>query len=484
MKCLVVADHRAFYGIFARSVGGAVEPHFWLEKGERTPYPEMEHVFRGDPAEVETYAAFDPAEDSVAVVSFQARADGERVAKAIARALPLTTFLCLGLEEQLPAPDIVPHMRTRTWEQVIGGRFADEVRTLLARWRVERVRELFAGAQRVAVLLQDDPDPDAIAGGLCFRNVIGRNRTSAPLVTFGAVTRPENLEMLRLLDLAVDTIAPEALAAFDRVACIDVQPSVFGERLGLKEVDAVIDHHPEQPGYRAKYRDIRASYGATSTILTEYLRAAAGDGEPVNQKQATALYYGIKSDTLFLDREACGADMEAFQFLYPRVNLNTLRRIEKPAIPKDALRVFGRALMKLELENGLSFAYLGEVEREDVIPQLAEMLLQVEGAEWAVAAGIAGAEGDPERRVIASVRNGGYLRSAGDVVKRVFGELGSAGGHRSMAKAVIPAARFSDEFGGVDEAAVRKVFFTKFLAEATSGEGRGAAEGADAGARA
>jgi nanoRNase/pAp phosphatase (c-di-AMP/oligoRNAs hydrolase) len=480
LNCLVLADHRIFYGIFARSAGAGVDAHFWLEKGERTPYPELRNVFRGDPADPATYAHFDPEEEHAAVLYFQARADAERAAKAIERALPRTSFLFLGMEEHAPAADVVARGRVRLWAEMVGSRLADEVRALVTRWRVERVREIFAGAQRVAVLLQDDPDPDAIASGLCFRNIIGRNRATAPLVTFGAVTRPENREMLRLLDLGVESIAPEALAAFDRVACIDVQPAVFGDRLG-RDVDAVIDHHPEQTGYRTKYRDIRAVYGATSTILTEYLRAA---GEEVNQKQATALYYGIKSDTLFLDRECCDADMEAFQFLYPRVNLSVLRRIEKPAIPRDSLRLFGRALEGLEIENGLSFAFMGEVEREDVIPQLAEFLLQVEGAEWSVAAGIAAGEGDAggELRLVASVRNAGYQRAAGDVVKRAFGDLGSAGGHRSMAKAVIPLARFLAEFGAADEATVRKVFFTRFLAEATSGEARGSAEGAGAGA--
>jgi nanoRNase/pAp phosphatase (c-di-AMP/oligoRNAs hydrolase) len=476
VKCLVLADHRIFYGIFARSVEPTVEAHFWLAKGERTPYPELERVFRGDPADAATYAGFSPEEDHAAVLYFQSRADAERVAKAVERALPRTFFLFLGLEEQLPAEHIVKHGRVRTWHQVMAGRIADEVRTVLARWRVERIREIFADAQKVAVLLQDDPDPDAIASGLCFRNVIGRNRTTAPLVTFGAVTRPENREMLRLLDLNVETIAPEALAGYDRIACVDVQPNVFGDRLGGREVDAVVDHHPEQTGYRARYRDIRASYGATATILAEYLKAA---GEEPNQKQATALFYGIKTDTLGLDRESSQADMEAFQFLYPRVNLNVLRRIEKPRIPHDALKRFGRALERLEVEDGLSFAWLGEVEREDVIPQLAEFLLQVEGADWSAAAGVV------EGRVVASVRNAGYQRSAGEVVKRVFGEVGSAGGHRAMAKAVVPLDQFVAEFGGADEETVKKVFYTRFLAEATSAEPRGAAPEsgrADAGA--
>lgn len=480
MKCLVLADHRVFYGIFGRSVGNAVDAWYWLDKGERTPFPEeMENVFRGDPGDPETYAAFDPAEEHAAVIYFQARADAERVARTVEKALPVTSFLFLGMDEQLPAEGVVGRALLRSWEQVVGGRIADEVRALITRSRVERLRELFRDAAKVAVLLQYDPDPDAIAGGLCFRSLIGRNRTTAPLVTFGEVTRPENREMLRLLDISVETIAPEALAGFDRVACIDVQPSVFGDKLG-RDVDAVIDHHPEQTGYRARFRDIRASYGATSTILTEYLRAA---GVEPNQKQATALLYGIKSDTLFLDREVSRADVEAFQFLYSRANLNTLRKIEKPAIPKDVLREFGRALMDLELGDGLSFAYLGEIDREDVIPQVAEFLLQVEGAEWSVAVGV------NDGRVIASVRNAGYLKAAGDVVKRVFGDLGSAGGHRSMAKAVIPVARWVQEFGDIDAKTVRKVFFSRFVAEATDGEARGAGGATDerdrpAGARA
>jgi nanoRNase/pAp phosphatase (c-di-AMP/oligoRNAs hydrolase) len=38
-----------------------------------------------------------------------------------------------------------------------------------------------------------------------------------------------------------------------------------------------------------------------------------------------------------------------------------------------------------------------------------------------------------------SVRNVGYVRGAGDVTRAAFGDLGSAGGHRTMAKAVLPA---------------------------------------------
>jgi nanoRNase/pAp phosphatase (c-di-AMP/oligoRNAs hydrolase) len=52
---------------------------------------------------------------------------------------------------------------------------------------------------------------------------------------------------------------------------VDVQPHYFGGL--IDRVDLVIDHHPEQPGYAAVFKDIRADYGSTSTILTEHLRA-------------------------------------------------------------------------------------------------------------------------------------------------------------------------------------------------------------------
>lgn len=460
MKTLVIGDQRVFYGIFARSLPAlAAEAYYLLEKGERTPYPEMVNVFRGDPGDPETYAEFDPALEYAVVVSLEQKTDADRTARTVAKVLPQASLLFFGMDERLPDVSDIPHARVRRWDETIGGRIADDVRMLFTVQRVAEVRSICTPASNMAILLQHDPDPDAIASGLCLRNLVGRNRSSAPMVTFGGVTRPENREMLRVLDLTVVRIKPRDLDAYDLVACVDVQPDYFRDDLP-RDVAIVIDHHPEQPGYRARYRDIRASYGATSTILTEYLRAA---GDEINQKQATALLYGIKTDTLFLGREIGHADIEAFQFLYGKANLNALRRIEKPAIPADSLKTFGAALERLDVESGLSFAFLGEVAREDVIPQLAELLLQVDGAEWSVAAGIS------EGRLVASVRNAGYQKGAGDVVKRVFGDLGSAGGHRSMAKAVIPLERWEAEFGRADEKSVRKVFYTRFLAEATNG---------------
>ena len=52
---------------------------------------------------------------------------------------------------------------------------------------------------------------------------------------------------------------------------------------------------------------------------------------------------------------------------------------------------------------------------------------------------------------VMSVRNLGYTRNAGDFVRRYFVDIGSAGGHRAMAKAVVPLDAFQARFGKVDE---------------------------------
>lgn len=312
--------------------------------------------------------------------------------------------------------------------------------------KVERIRSLFADGEKIHILLQHDPDPDAIGSALALRELLGRNRATTPIVTFGEITRPENLMMIRLLDIQIERIIPEDLHKDGaRLAMVDVQPPYFTQPLG--RVDLVVDHHPRRAAFKARFADLRTAYGATSTIFTEYLRAA---GMEPSQRLATALVYGIKTDTLFLERGSNLADLSAFNFLYPLANKAMIARIERPALPREDLEAMGRALGHLQIENGVAVIHLGEINREDVIPQMAEFCLQIEGVEWSVVSGLV------SNRVVISVRNVGYVKSAGEVMKKVYDDIGSAGGHRAMAKAVVPLDRFKEKFGEVSEKVIRE----------------------------
>ena len=312
--------------------------------------------------------------------------------------------------------------------------------------KVERIRSLFADGRKIHILLQHDPDPDAIGSALALRELLGRNRATTPIVTFGSITRPENLAMIRLLDTQIDQISYEDLHKDGaRLALVDGQPPYFDRPLG--RVDLVVDHHPKRTSFKARFADLRSGYGSTSTIFTEYLRAA--DMEP-SQRLATALVYGIKTDTLFLERGSNLADLSAFNFLYPIANKAMITRIERPALPREDLESLGRALSRLQIDNGLAVVHMGDVSREDVIPQMAEFCLQIEGVDWSVVSGLV------NDRVVICVRNVGYVKSAGDIMKKLYDDIGSAGGHRAMAKAVVPLDRFKDRFGEVSEKVIRE----------------------------
>jgi nanoRNase/pAp phosphatase (c-di-AMP/oligoRNAs hydrolase) len=405
------------------ALGGEPPTYFVSRPALRTRLARRRaRAIAGDPEDVLAYrAALTRGRGPLVVGAPAGRA--ARVAAAARAALPGATVLVVG-DERLHVPGTL----TVPWGAFAERVLQPELERAQERMRVEKIRAHFADASRVLILMQDDPDPDAIASALALRTLLGRNRTGAPICTFGTITRPENIAMCRILDIDVEPITTREMHGFDRVAMVDVQPSFLEER--FVEVDLVIDHHPVEEPVRARIRDVRPSYGATSTILVEYLRAA---DVKITQRLATALLYGIKADTLGLERGGTRADLDAFAFLYVHANHNALRRIERPALCEAALDALAAGLATRRILRGVFFSHLGPVATADLIPHFADFGLQAEGVEWSVVSGVVGDE------VHVSVRSVGYVRSAGDVTRAAFGDLGSAGGHRTMAKAVLPA---------------------------------------------
>jgi nanoRNase/pAp phosphatase (c-di-AMP/oligoRNAs hydrolase) len=153
------------------------------------------------------------------------------------------------------------------------------------------------------------------------------------------------------------------------------------------------------------------------------------------------MLYAIKSDTLFFARQTNRLDLEAFTFLYPLSDPALIRKMEGSDITLERLEHVTRALATSRLRDQVLSAYIGETSREDFITYTADFLLQVEDVKWTIVAGIVA------DRLILSVRNLGYSRHAGEFVKANFADIGNAGGHRAMAKAVVPVDRFRGKFG-------------------------------------
>jgi nanoRNase/pAp phosphatase (c-di-AMP/oligoRNAs hydrolase) len=294
--------------------------------------------------------------------------------------------------------------------------------------KIRELRALVDDGDRVAIVLQDDPDPDAMASAMALRTLLGRNKQTTPFFAFKPVTRPENLTMEHLLEIEIQPATTQELRAFDKIAMVDVQPPFFGEK--LPRADIVVDHHPGYPGGAAPFEDVRVKYGATATIMTEYLITA---DEKISERLATALLYGIRSDTLALSRRVTDVDLQAFTHLTPLANYSVLRQMDRPELPLSFAHILASAMKRMVVKDHVVVLNLGTVKRDDLIVQMADFCLQFEGVAWVAIAG------KLEGKLVISVRNHGMTgQNAGETVKNLFADIGSAGGHRNMSKAVIP----------------------------------------------
>jgi len=458
---IILCDGAELARLWVRIGTGEKEELLWVPRDDESrARPRGFRALQGGLTR-EAIARLDPKEgDEFAVVSEEAAfvRSAARCIEEVAGTAPI-----LVLSDRIPAEDLPQHpcLRCTGLRTQIRDDIDEEFEHLGNLSRVVAVQSLLGSRERVGILLQPDPDPDGIASGFALRALLGRKKSTAPLISFGAVERPENRALVRALGLELRTLTPDELDEFDGLALVDVQPNVFGEDppARVRSVDVVIDHHPERTGYDAVMRDIRTHYGATATIMTEYMRAA---GLEMGPKLATGLLYGIKSDTQVLGRETSSHDVNAFAYLHALHSPALLRRVERPALPVDGLKALGRALARARVEHGVHIVVLGRV-REDVIPQAADFALQAEGAEWAVAAGTVGGN------VVFSVRNVGYVRAAGEVVRAVVEGLGVGGGHRSMAKGIIPLKAFREVYGGTDHTRIQDALEKAFI-DAIHGE--------------
>lgn len=397
-------------------------------------------VVVADPRRVDTYVRADLLPTTSVIVEDAGQRGLRKVLDAVRDAGGVLVYvLGTGPEEAERATSLradFPELTSITLAELVEPRLVMELDRSLTRQRVQQYQRYFSDADRVLILTHHDPDPDAIASGLALRTLLRRTKQTAIIGTMQPVARPENQRMLKLLEIGVDTVTADQFPAFEKIALVDVQPHYFGE--ALRHVDLVIDHHPETTGYTAVFKDIRSHYGSTSTILTEHLRAVDID---ISERTATAMLYAIKSDTLFFNRQANSADLDAFSYLYPLADASLIRKMEGAEITRERLDFVIKAWQQGRMVDHVFCAFLGESPRDDFIPYVADFYLQLEDVQWTVVSGVV------NDQMVVSVRNLGYSRNAGDFVRRWFNDIGNAGGHRTMAKAVVPLEAFQNKFG-------------------------------------
>jgi nanoRNase/pAp phosphatase (c-di-AMP/oligoRNAs hydrolase) len=298
--------------------------------------------------------------------------------------------------------------------------------------RLAKLSAVLEGAKSMLIVMQNSPDPDAIAAAAGLREIANVvHGISCSVAHSGAVGRAENQALLRYLGMNTRALEDLEIDRFDRIGMVDAQPGAGNVNFDPSiRLDVVIDHHPIRRATRsARFTDVRSRYGATSTILHEYLKAA--DIE-IPIPLATALVYGIRSDTQDLGRESTRADIEAFLDLYPSANAKVLGRIVAAPLPKSYFSKLRIAIDDATIYGNRIVSFLGPLDSQEMVAEAADLLLRVEGMRWSMCLGMI------DGWLHLSLRSSGREHHAGTVARNLAGRRGFGGGHHTLAAAQIP----------------------------------------------
>jgi len=283
---------------------------------------------------------------------------------------------------------------------------------------------------RLAVVMHDNPDPDAIASAVALTKVAESVGVEADACYYGEISHQENRAMVNLLDLELTQLEEtDSLGRYDAFALIDhSRPGINDQLPPDIHVDIIIDHHPPRGPVQGAFVDLREQIGATSTLITGYLEYFGLEPDP---QVATALLYGIRVDTKEFTREVSSLDFDAAATLWPVADDSLLRQIEQPTIDGDTYDTIARAIKNRTRRGSVVVASVGEMTDRDALPQAADQLLTMDGVDTTLVFGF------HEQMVFLSARARGSAIDVGETIRDAYEQIGSAGGHADMAGAQL-----------------------------------------------
>ncbi len=305
---------------------------------------------------------------------------------------------------------------------------------LTRRNRSDRLLETLAPFARIVAVSHVNPDPDSLASMLGIKALVEACQPGKPVVlTFdGMVARSENRAMVDLIPIPLSPVESVNIDAGTAVVMVDTQPHT-GRRFSEATMPhVVLDHHDTGGVLKGvRFSDIRTHLGATSTMITGYLLEQRVMVPPA---LATALLYGIESETMGYPREASSLDDGALIWLYPRADKDLLARIRNPKLPQSHFATFQSALANAFLYDKLIFSWCGTVTQPDIIAEIADFFIRFDQVDWALAAGVF----DGQMKL--SLRAGRLGGRAGEILQAVVNGMGTAGGHDKRAGGAIQLA--------------------------------------------
>lgn len=261
---------------------------------------------------------------------------------------------------------------------------------------------------------------------MCLAHLAESAAGIKPRIVYGGIIgRAENRNMVRALEIPLWTIESVKFRPDDAVLLVDTQPAFANNSLPEgQDVLAVFDHHGGDQPEDVPHWDVRPGYGAVSTMMVEYLAAVHLEITP---RLATAICYGISTETQDLGREASNADIAAFVSAFPVSDQPLLGRLRHPRRSISFFAGLQQAIREARVADGVLVCHLKSLYAPDAPAELADMLVGAEGIRWVMCTGVFGG------KLLVSVRTTDRTAEAGELLREAVGQRSRAGGHGMVA---------------------------------------------------
>ena len=285
----------------------------------------------------------------------------------------------------------------------------------------------------MTVFLHDNPDPDAIASAMAFRELCSAGNKRCHTYYSGEIGYPENELFVEITGFDMENVGkediPNILDLGRPLVFLDFsQPGVNNSLPKDSIPSIVIDHHSSVPPDTTGYVQIDPGVGATSTLMTEHLMNLGTSIEPL---MASALLYGIKVDTHGFIKNMSKSDFRAMETLLGLCDTELYHIFEKPVLNRTTMSSLGMAIMNREVSNGVMTAYAGDVRSRDDIPQIAELLVTENDVHTAMVLG------KIDEVIYMSSRSTLKEIHLGHIMDQAFSDIGEAGGHPHAAAGMV-----------------------------------------------
>ena len=322
-------------------------------------------------------------------------------------------------------------------KNIPGSAIISQMPTILE--KVNKLIDVFKQPGRCAVVLHNNPDPDSISSGMGLKHILKQTTgVSCNIFYGGIIGRASNQKLVDEVKLPLKPAVEANWAEYQYTATVDCQPGTGNVALpDAVFPDVVIDHHPLRQGTKkAKYHDVLTNVGACASIVTSYIMNKRLE---INPNLATALLYGIKSETQDLGREASRRDAAAYSFLFPKANKKMLSRIEHSRLSKKYFSLLDKTISNISICGVVAVADLGKANSADEVSEMADFILRLNNMTWSFCMG------EIDELLYVSVRTTDEKKDAGKIIRKLIKGIGTGGGHGMMAGAQVPFKAPSDK---------------------------------------